>query len=317
MEEQVLLLALEQPPSLPALTAAVSRHSLPPPLSCGSEGPGPSLRGCSGLVHGAERCHTTPRCPGRTAGAPLGYLPSRDTVLWLPRSTAVYQQEEAPRSGSHPEAAAPREGSEGSLSHHGHAGAGRALAPRPAAGRLTDVPCSSRAPAASSSYGHRAWATSRGPLGGHQTAARGCTRACSGSPGCSPGKARSRENGVQSWVPHQSRSANCPQPTLHASSQHRATEKPRSERTWGAPWDEPHHPDHHKQGRGLRQGSGKGLLPLRPPPRARKVSTLATLDKESPCLGPFPKSTGKLTASQGCNGHLGKLIIQSVSQGCA
>lgn len=34
-------------------------------------------------------------------------------------------------------------------------------------------------------------------------------------------------------------------------------------------------------------------------------------------LGPFPKSTGKLTASQGCNGHLGKLVIQSVSQGCA
>lgn len=48
-----------------------------------------------------------------------------------------------------------------------------------------------------------------------------------------------------------------------------------------------------------------------------QVSTLATLDKESPCLGPFPKSTGKLTASQGCNGHLGKLVIQSVSQGSA
>lgn len=31
----------------------------------------------------------------------------------------------------------------------------------------------------------------------------------------------------------------------------------------------------------------------------------------------IPKSTGKLTASQECNGHLGKLVIQSVSQGCA
>lgn len=48
-----------------------------------------------------------------------------------------------------------------------------------------------------------------------------------------------------------------------------------------------------------------------------QVSTLATLDKESPCLGPFPKSTGKLTASQGHHAHLGKLVIQSVSEGSA
>lgn len=48
-----------------------------------------------------------------------------------------------------------------------------------------------------------------------------------------------------------------------------------------------------------------------------QVSTLATLDKESPCLGPFPKSTGKLTASQGQHAHLGKLVIQSVSEGSA
>lgn len=77
MEEQVLLLALEQPPSLPALTAAVSRHSLPPPLSCGSEGAQGTRSLAKGMLRagtrGREVPHhpTVPREDGRgSAGVP-------------------------------------------------------------------------------------------------------------------------------------------------------------------------------------------------------------------------------------------------------
>lgn len=45
---------------------------------------------------------------------------------------------------------------------------------------------------------------------------------------------------------NQSCSADCPQPNLHALSQHKATEKPRLERTREGPLDEPCYPDHHQ-----------------------------------------------------------------------
>lgn len=120
------------------------------------------------------------------------------------------------------------------------------------------------------------------------------------------------QRGVQSPAPHPDHSADCPQPHLHTLSQHR----PQSEMTWEGRWDEPHYPDP-TGGAGVAAGLWGGSAHV-PTSHARpQVSTLATLDKEGPCLGPFPKSTGKLTASQGRHGHLGKLVIQSVSEGSA
>lgn len=102
-------------------------------------------------------------CSRRAAGAPLGRLLSRDTVLWLPPSTDICQQEEVPHSGSHPGAATPQKGSEGSPSPHGHTGARRALITCAGAHGTKDVPCSNQVPATTSSYSHRAWAVLRTP----------------------------------------------------------------------------------------------------------------------------------------------------------
>lgn len=53
--------------------------------------------------------------------------------------------------------------------------------------RAHSAPCGSRMPVTLSSYSHRE------PLEAHQVAVQGCARACFGSPGSSPGEARSRE----------------------------------------------------------------------------------------------------------------------------
>lgn len=131
-----------------------------------------------------------PPCSGRVAGALLGCLQCRVTVLKLPGATDASQHKEAPRSWLHLGSATAQEGSERSPSCHGHAGA----SPWHQEGNCLHVPCSSQAQATSSSYSRRAWAVPRNPR--RSDSSMGCTRACSGSPRCSPGEARSRENGT-------------------------------------------------------------------------------------------------------------------------
>lgn len=90
--------ASEQPQSLPVPRKALwsGRHSylcnhLSAEAQAGPRGPSPSLRGFSELVRGAETCRTAPLCSGRAAGAPLGHLLSRDTMLQLPGAMDVCQ----------------------------------------------------------------------------------------------------------------------------------------------------------------------------------------------------------------------------------
>lgn len=140
--EQVPPVTLEQPQSLPVPMGAPWSGRLGcvcrPPLSRGSDG----AQGTRPLVKGVLRAGTWGReVPHHPAvlreggwGSPQARL---GTVLQLPAATDVCQREEARRSGSHPGAAAPREGGEASPSCHGHAGARKALAPRPSARRLT------------------------------------------------------------------------------------------------------------------------------------------------------------------------------------
>lgn len=106
-----------------------------------------------------------PPCSGQEAGALLGCLQCRVTMLWLPGATDVSQHKEATVSWLHWGTDTAQEGNEGSLSCHGHAGARRALALHP------ELPahCTSVHPAADkcwplpAPYSHRAWAVPRNP----------------------------------------------------------------------------------------------------------------------------------------------------------
>lgn len=135
--------ALEQPQPLPAPLVGASRLSLQPPLSRGSDrarGPDPSLKGV--LRAGTWGREVPPRPAVLRDG---GWGPTQALAAQGHRAAAagaadVCQRDKSPCSRSHPGAAAPWEGGEGSPSHHGHARARRALAPCPGAGRLTASP---------------------------------------------------------------------------------------------------------------------------------------------------------------------------------
>lgn len=93
--------------------------------------------------------------------------------------------------GSHPQ-----EGAKACTSH-GHTGSGTALTPRPGAGLtaslkhiLHPVAAEWQSSSAPTATGLRLCC---GTTGEHQVSAQGCARACSGSPGRSPGETRSRE----------------------------------------------------------------------------------------------------------------------------
>lgn len=164
------------------------------------------------------------------------------------------------------------------------------------------APWGSRMPVILSSYSHRA----QGLLGDHRRTSGGSTGMCQGlswKPWVLSWRGK-EQRGVQSPVPHPDPTADCPQPHLHTLFQHR----PHSDDVRRAAWMRPATPT--PMG---RAGAAAGLWGAAHGPTSHtrpQLSTLATLDKESPCLGPFPKSTGKLTASQGCNGHLGKLVMR-------
>lgn len=87
-------------------------------------------------------------------------------------------------------------------SPHTHPGAGLTASPGHI---LHPVTAQCKSPSASPATGPRlCWGTT----GEHQVAAQGGARACSGSPGRSPGEVRSR--GVQSPAPHPDHGADCP-----------------------------------------------------------------------------------------------------------
>lgn len=133
----------------------------------------------------------------------------------------MFASEAAPCSGLHPGAAAPQEGSEGSPSHHGHAGAGRALAPCPGARRLTASPWQLNA-------GHLQLLRPPG-LGYAREPREDIRQQHEDAPGPAqeaPGALLERQGAEKMACSHryriQSRGANCPQPNLHTLSQHRA-----------------------------------------------------------------------------------------------
>lgn len=233
-------------------------------------------------------------------------------MLQLSRAADVCQQEEAPCSKWHLGAAAPQEGSEASPSCHGHAGARRALTPHPGARRLR--PAYSTQVSASC-----LWLLQPQGLGYAREPWEDIRQQQEHVPGPAQEalSALLERQGAEKRVCNQryripSHGANCPWPRLHALSQHRPTEnpgrvprmKPTTLTTTSEDW-------------------GCGTAVTRVCSRSGLPHTHAGL---STCYSregkPLPRSIPpnppeKLTASQGRHGHLGKLVIQSVSQGCA
>lgn len=151
-----------------AISVTTSAEALPGPI--------PSLMGGPGLVDGAElrlllgTCCARPlccSCPGLQVFATSGSCTGQPHHRRVPRGVQAMATQEVEQP-SHPGT-----GLTASLAHFLHPGAAECQ--------------SSSAPTAT---GLRlCWGTT----GEHQVGAQGCARACPGSPGCSPGEARSRE----------------------------------------------------------------------------------------------------------------------------
>lgn len=170
------------------LTATSANPSQPPLI--GPRGPSPLLNRCSGLVCGAEVSpHPTMLREGDWGSAQV--LAEQGHHAAAAQGCGYWQ----PHNWSHPWADTSWEGGEQSWPWPCWSQESPHCSPWCQEVNIQPM-AQSMCPAAGKCQTglELCWGTS----GGHQIAVWGCARACSGSPGCSPREARSRENGVQS-----------------------------------------------------------------------------------------------------------------------